>query len=120
MNSSERDGARLRRTKRNAVGATAVCALAALLVGCGDSGPSRSEAAAAMTTAAKAELGGLYSNPSFTINVDDLKCAEAGDEIFNCQVLMTAVGPAGSKQSTVSVQFTKLGGEWHAQPMHNQ
>lgn len=102
-------------TKVFARRALACVGAALLLASCGSSGPSKSQAGDAISTLFKSNplLGSAAA--SVDISVDDMTCNEVGTaEIYDCQVLWTATGPAGTRQQTSSFQFVKLGGQWQA------
>jgi len=81
-----------------------------LLSGCGDSGPSRSEAAEALDNLAAQVAGMIGTKPTQKVDVRDLKCTKVSDGIYDCQVLARLNGA----EVTDRYKFSKLGGRWSA------
>jgi hypothetical protein len=81
------------------------------LAACGNNGPSKAAAGAALSDLVS-QFAGLLpgGEQKIQIKVDDLKCQKQGDDIYNCQVLATVNG----QQAQDSYEFTKLGGKWRA------
>lgn len=78
-----------------------------------NAGPSKSDAEAALgdlVTNVSALLGSRTMEP-IKVNVSDLKCTKAGDDIYNCTVLLNMNG----QEAQDNYRFTKLGGKWRAE-----
>ena len=88
-----------------------------LAAACDNSAPSKSEAGAAIdhNTARVLEGLGVTFDPNrHHADVIDLKCAEAGNDIYTCVVLTKDQG----EELTGNWRFTKLGGKWRAEPIN--
>jgi hypothetical protein len=86
--------------------------LIGLLAGCGNSGPSKSEAEKALDNLV-AQFTGAFGNNNANaahVKLTDLKCSETGDDTYSCQVLVNIGGTDVQDKYT----FTKLGGTWRA------
>jgi hypothetical protein len=92
------------------------CTIAAslLLVSCGDGGPSRSEAEAAIKRQIAGFLPGVTES-QMSFAVTDLKCTETGNDTYSCQVAAAVNGRASP--AIGSYQFVKLNGTWNATPV---
>lgn len=95
-----------------------ISSLGLLLAACGASGPSRSDAEAALEDYVSELSKGMgqwfgTKQPANKIKVKvmDLKCGTAGGA-FDCQVLYELQG----QQVNDRFQFTNLGGKWRATP----
>jgi hypothetical protein len=85
-----------------------VLVFSSVLAACGTSGPSKSEAA----TAISEQLLPFH----FDITVHDLKCKKDDAGTFDCQVFYTAFNPGENegKDHIYEYLFIKLGGKWRA------
>lgn len=86
-----------------------------LLPACGNSGPSKKEAGAALDdlTAQFAGIFGQNSNTIGNIDVEDIKCKKESDDIYSCDVLVKF--PNG-QEINGRYRFTKLNDKWRAEP----
>ncbi|KAB2910931.1 MAG: hypothetical protein F9K29_23795 [Hyphomicrobiaceae bacterium] len=91
-----------------------LCTLA--LGACGGAGPTKKEAAEAVnelaSEVAKAFSFGSRSIEPAKIEVGDLKCSVAGQDIYDCAVLLKR---DDGNEGQDNYRFTKLGGKWRAE-----
>ncbi len=83
-----------------------------LLIACGGSGPSKSDAEVALGELVSqfAQFLGSQGQPAPQVKVADIKCEKKGNDIFDCQVLLDMQG----QQVQDRYQFTELDGKWRA------
>jgi len=87
-----------------------------LLIACGGSGPSKSDAEEALDDLVSqlAQFLGGKEQATQKVKVADIKCEKKGEDIFDCQVLLDMQG----QQVPDRYQFTKLDGKWRAKHLN--